>query len=385
MDRYDPFVRLGVSVVVPCFNEAGSVAAVVAEARDALATGRLTGEIIVVDNGSLDGSGDLARAAGATVIVEQSQGYGTALIAGFRAAQGEVVVMADADGSYDLAAIPDFVAKVHSGDDLVMGSRFRGHIEPGAMPWHHRHIGNPILSGILNFFFHTGASDAHCGIRAFRRDRLDDLHLRMAGMELASEMVVNAARSGLRIGEIPVTYRVRIGKSKLRSLRDGWRHLRFLLLYSPTHLFLLPGTALLGIGLFLLVALLPGPLDVFGRSFDIHLMVLGALLALLGSQIVIVGLFAKALAIALGLQPRDRTLEVLRSVFSLERGLLAGMLLFGVGLVIDIVIASTWIRSGLGALDEVRTALFALVAMLLGVQVAFSSFFLSAIELQARG
>lgn len=374
-----------VSLVLPCLDEAGSIAVVVAEARAAFVAGGLTGEVIVVDNGSSDGSGPIAEAAGARVVNEHRRGYGSALIAGFRAARGEVVVMADADGTYDLADIPAFVTKVRGGNDLVMGSRFRGHIETGAMPWHHRYIGNPALSGMLNLFFHTGASDAHCGIRAFRRERLDDLNLRMPGMEFASEMLVNAARAGLPIGEIPVRYRIRVGASKLRSIRDGWRHLRFLFLYSPTHLFLIPGATLLGIGLLLLLVLLPGPLDLLGRTFDVHVMVLGALLALLGAQIVTVGIFAKTLAVALGLQPRDRTLTLIRHVFSLERGLLAGTILFTLGLGVDIWIVSRWIVSGLGPLDEVRGALFGLVAMLLGVHVAFSSFFLSAIEIQTRG
>jgi hypothetical protein len=265
-----------------------------------------------------------------------------------------------------------------------MGSRFKGHIESGAMPWTHRYIGSPILSSLLNLLYRTGIEDAHCGMRAFRRTVLPDLRLRMPGMEFASEMVVNAARSGLRVGEVPVNYRVRGGRSKLRTVPDGWRHLRFLMLYSPTHLFLIPGLILLLVGLVFLVALLPGPVIVLGRLFDIHVMVLGALLTLIGFQILTIGLYAKTLAVTLRLQPVDRTLAVLRRVFSLERGLAAGAALFIIGFGVDFGIAARWVASGFGPLNEVRPALFALVSMLLGMQIVFSSFFLFTIELQVR-
>jgi len=318
------------------------------------------------------------------VIHERRRGYGAAYLGGFAAASGDVIVMADADASYDLAALPAFLERIRAGDQLVMGSRFQGHIARGAMPWTHRYIGSPLLSGLLNVLYRTGVDDAHCGMRAFRRDALPELRLHMPGMEFASEMVVNAARAGLRIGEVPVDYRVRGGRSKLRTVPDGWRHLRFLMLYSPTHLFLLPGLVLLLLGLLFLLILLPGPVVVLGRLFDIHVMVLGALLALVGFQILTIGLYAKTLAVTLRLQPMDRTLRVLRRVFSLERGLAAGAALFLIGFGVDFGIAARWVASGFGPLNEVRPALFALVAMLLGMQIVFSSFFLFTIELQVR-
>jgi len=377
-------VSEGVSVVLPCLNEIDSVAAVVREAKAAMDEAGVAGEVVVVDNGSTDGSADAAAHAGARVVHERRRGYGAAYMAGFAAAECDVIVMADADGSYDFAALPAFLDRIRDGDDLVMGSRFKGQIEAGAMPWTHQHIGSPILSGLLNMLYRTGIEDAHCGMRAFRRSALSEMRLRMPGMEFASEMVVDAARAGLRIGEVPVNYRVRGGRSKLRTVPDGWRHLRFLMLYSPTHLFLVPGLALLLIGLLMLVALLPGPVIVLGRLFDIHVMVLGALLTLIGFQILAIGLYAKTLAVTLRLQPMDRTLRALRRVFSLERGLVAGTLLFVIGFVVDFWIATEWASSGFGPLNAVRPALFALVAMLLGLQVVFSSLFLFAIELQVR-
>lgn len=373
-----------VSVVLPCLNEIASVASVVTEARDALCRAGVEGEVIVVDNGSTDGSPEAAAAAGARVVHERRRGYGAAYLGGFEAAAGDVIVMADADGSYDFAALPSFLERIRAGDELVMGSRFLGHIAPGAMPWAHRYIGSPVLSGLLNILYRTGVGDAHCGMRAFRRDVLPRLRLHMQGMEFASEMIVNAGRAGLRIGEVPVDYRPRGGRSKLRTIPDGWRHLRFLMLYSPTHLFIAPGIALLVLGLVLLLVLLPGPVVVLGRLFDIHVMVLGALLALVGFQILAIGLYAKTLAVTLRLQPMDRTLRALRTVFSLERGLLAGGALFLIGFAIDFGIAARWAASGFGPLNEVRPALFALVAMLLGMQTVFSSFFLFTIELQVR-
>jgi Glycosyl transferase family 2 len=377
-------VSEGVSVVLPCLNEIDTVASVVREAKDAMNTAGVAGEVIVVDNGSTDGSAAAAAGAGARVVHERRRGYGAAYMAGFAAAEGDVIVMADADGSYDFSALPAFLDRIGEGDDLVMGSRFKGTIEPGAMPWTHQYIGSPILSGLLNLLYRTGIEDAHCGMRAFRRSALEGMRLRMPGMEFASEMVVNAARAGLRIGEVPVSYRVRGGRSKLRTVPDGWRHLRFLMLYSPTHLFLVPGVTLLGLGLVMLVALLPGPVIVLGRLFDIHVMVLGALLTLIGSQVIAIGLYAKTLAVTLRLQPMDRTLRALRAIFSLERGLAAGGLLFIVGFIVDFAIAAEWAGSGFGPLNAVRPALFALVAMLLGLQIVFSSLFLFTIELQVR-
>lgn len=225
-----------VSVVLPCLNEVESVAEVVEEAWVALRLSNVTGEVIVVDNGSTDGSAESAQRAGAEVILERKRGYGQAYITGFRAASGDVILMADADASYDLSALPAFLAKIDEGYDLVMGSRLKGRIDPGAMPWLHRHVGTPAISIMLNLLYGTGVSDSQCGIRAFRRSILSRLDLTTPGMEFASEMIVNAARARLRIAEVPADYRVRVGRSKLNTLRDGWRHLRFLMTARRTRL-----------------------------------------------------------------------------------------------------------------------------------------------------
>src|SRR5579859_7712451 len=235
------------SIVIPCLNEADTITECVTRARQVLDDNRIDGEVIVVDNNSDDGSGELAQAAGATVIAESRRGYGQAYMTGLTAARGEFILMADGDLTYDFDEAPRFLAELQDGADLVVGNRMGG-IEPGAMPWHHRYIGNPALSGLLNVLFDTGVADAHCGMRALRRDALSTLNLRSTGMEFASEMVIRAAKEHLNIRQFPITYHRRGGESKLSSFSDGWRHLRFLLVHSPNHLFILPGlvTAVIG-------------------------------------------------------------------------------------------------------------------------------------------
>src|SRR4051795_9129815 len=236
-----------VSIVIPCLNEADNIEECISRARRAIAEAGLAGEVIVADNASDDGSAELAKNAGALVVHEPRRGYGSAYLAGFAAARGEYVVMADADLTYDWNEIPHFVAKLDEGADLVMGDRM-DNIQPGAMPWLHRYVGNPVLSGVLNAFFRTGVRDAHCGMRAVRREALPALDLRTTGMEFASEMVIRASKAGLRIAQLPIAYHPRGGESKLSSFRDGWRHLRFLLVHSPTHLFILPGAVMSALG-----------------------------------------------------------------------------------------------------------------------------------------
>src|SRR3954462_9325610 len=285
-ERHEPLV----SVVIPCLNEAENIEECIRRAQEAIAQHGLDGEVVVADNNSEDGSAELARNAGARVVVEPRRGYGSAYLAGFGAARGQHIVMADAHLTYDFDEIPRFVEKLEDGADLVMGDRM-DNIQPGAMPWLHRYVGNPILSGILTLFFRTGVRDAHCGMRAVRREVLPQLDLRTTGMEFASEMVIRAAKEKLDIREFPIEYHPRGGESKLSTFRDGWRHLRFLLVHSPTHLFVIPGLVLFAIGA-LISLLVLFEIDLFGRSWQLHAMIAGSLLAIVGTQVVGLGLCA---------------------------------------------------------------------------------------------
>ena len=377
--------EIEVSVVLPCLNEAETVGSCVRKAIGALERLGVNGEVIVVDNGSIDGSRDLAKAAGARVVSEPRRGYGSALIRGFEEARAEYIIMADADDSYDLGDLEPFITGLRQGADLVMGSRRLGTIKPGAMPWHHRWIGNPVLSGILNVFFDGEVSDAHCGMRALSKDAYRRMRLRATGMEFASEMVVKASLAGMSIAEVPITLH-RDGRKHpphLRSFRDGWRHLRFMLLFSPTHLFVLPGLICMTFGVLPLIALGGGPRHIGRLSFDIHYMIVGSLLTILGYQIFTTGLFAKVYSHSHRLYAPDRALNLIRRYFNLERGLIAGALLFLAGFLIDAAILDHWLRTGMGSLNAVRPALQASTLMIIGAQTICASFFLAVLDLPA--
>jgi glycosyltransferase involved in cell wall biosynthesis len=370
-----------VSVVIPCLNEAASISACVRLARSTLSENGLRGEVVVADNGSTDESAELAEAAGARVVHEPRHGYGSAYLAGFAAARGEYIVMADADLTYDFGDIPRFVEQLEAGAELVMGNRMEN-IEPGAMPWHHRYIGNPVLTGVLNLFFHTGVRDAHCGMRAVRRDVLPRLDLRTTGMEFASEMVIRAAKESLIIREIPIEYHPREGQSKLSSFRDGWRHLRFLLVHSPTYLFLVPGAFMTVLGLVVSTTVL-AEINVFGRTWDVHTMIAGALLTIVGSQVIALGLCARAYGVYV-LGERDRLFDRVRPRLKLEHGLLVGALVTLVGLVLAALIFARWGERGFGELSETSLAILAATLMIVGIQIFFSSFLLSILGLRRR-
>ena len=365
--------------MIPCLNEAASIERCVERARRGLADTGRPGEVIVADNGSEDGSPELAQAAGATVVLESRRGYGSAYMAGFAAAKGDYIVMADADLTYDFGDIPRFVEELDNGADLVMGNRMGG-IQPGAMPWLHRYVGNPVLTGILNLFFRTGVRDAHCGMRAVRRGALPALDLRTTGMEFASEMVIRAGKERLAIEEIPIHYHPREGDSKLSSFRDGWRHLRFLLVHSPTWLFIVPGAVMALIGVLISLTVL-GQIEIFGREWDLHAMVAGALLMIVGTQTVALGLCAHAYGTYF-MGEQDAWFDHMRARLRLEHGLLLGAALILTGLVLTGVIVGIWVDRGFGALSEERIAVLAAALFIIGVQVFFSSFLLSILGLR---
>jgi len=370
-----------VSVVIPCLNEAANIESCVAAALEAIEEMGVPGEVIVADNASEDDSAALAARAGARVVLEPRRGYGSAYLAGFAASRGDYIVMADADLTYDFGEIPRFVTELQAGAELVMGDRM-DNIQPGAMPWLHRYVGNPLLSGLLNLFFRTGVNDAHCGMRALRRDVLGRLDLRTTGMEFASEMVIRASKEKLRIAEFPIEYHPRGGESKLSSFRDGWRHLRFLLVHSPNHLFILPGALLAGLGT-LIVVLVGAGLDFFGRAWGVHALIGGALLMIVGTQVLALGLCAHAYGTYF-MGERDPWFDRMRARFRLEHGLLLGGLFALVGLIMGGLIVATWIAHGFGSLADERLAVIAAALLIVGIQIFFSSFLLSILGLRRR-
>ncbi len=370
-----------ISVVIPCLNEADSIEIVVRKAVETMRAAGIDGEVVVADNGSTDGSPELAERAGARVVHESRKGYGSAYMAGFDAARGTYVLMGDADDTYDFTEIPRFLESLEQGADMVIGNRM-ANIHAGAMPWLHRYVGNPILTGLLNLFFHTGVSDAHCGMRAFRRDLLPALDLRTTGMEFASEWVIRASKLGLDIREIEIEYHPRRGESKLSSFSDGWRHLRFLLIHSPTWLFVVPGGLLVLAGLIGGLVVLTG-VDLFGREWDLHALIASSLLLIVGAQVIQFGLFARAYA-AYYLGEHDPLFDRWRARLRLEHGLLLGGAVLAAGLAISAVVAITWFDRGFGQLSEEKLAVAGLTLVVLGIQIVFGSFFLSILGLRRR-
>ena len=368
-----PPAPIEVSVVMPCLNEARTVAICVRKAVECLERLGVSGEVIVADNGSTDGSQDLAREAGARVVPASRRGYGAALQAGIAAAKGRFVIMGDADDSYDFTALGPFIERLRAGDELVMGNRFAGGIKPGAMPWLHRYIGNPVLSGILNLFFRSPIRDAHCGLRGFRKESYEKLDLATPGMEFASEMVVKACLHKQKISEVPTTLSPdgRDRPPHLRSFRDGWRHLRFLLLMSPLWLFRVPSVCLVGLGLALMALLTPGPVALGNARLDVTAMLIGSLCVVLGHQGLWLWALAQHFGWRSGLLPPHRLAPWLTRSFSLERGLQLGGLLFALG--VGFLIWSL-------AVSAVRPALWAGTSTVLGAQVIFGSFFLGLMD-----
>jgi glycosyltransferase involved in cell wall biosynthesis len=368
-----------VSVVIPCLNEEENIEECVASALAAMDAAGIDGEVVVADNASEDRSAEIATAAGARVVHEPRRGYGSAYLAGFGAARGKYIVMGDADLTYDFNEIPNFVKELDDGAQLVMGDRM-DNIQPGAMHWLNRYVGNPVLSGTLNLFFKTGIRDAHCGMRALRRDVLPVLDLRTTGMEFASEMVIRASKEKLDIREFPIQYHPRGGETKLSRVRDGWRHLRFLLVHSPTHLFLIPGAVMAVLGTIIALISL-AQIDVFGRQWQLHTMIASSLLMVVGTQIVSLGLCAHAYGTYF-MGEKDPWFDRMRKRFNLEDGLLLGTAVAGVGALAGAVILGKWIADGAGALSEERLAIVAATLVIIGIQIFFSSFLLSILGLR---
>ena len=377
------------TVVLPCLNEAETLAVCIRKAKASIAGLGIDGEVVIADNGSTDGSQDIARAEGARVVDVPIRGYGAALTAGIAAAKGEFVIMGDADDSYDLSNLGPFVEALRGGADLVMGNRFAGGIEPGAMPALHRYLGNPVLTAIGRILFRSPVKDFHCGLRGFRREAILDLDLRTTGMEFASEMVVKATLNKLNIVEVPTTLSPD-GRSRaphLRTWRDGWRHLRFLLLYSPRWLFLYPGMVLFLVGLVLGGVLLTGPIQIGEHALDVSALVYCMASVLIGFQAILFAAFSRAFVANEGLMPPSPGMQKAFKEQNLERGLIIGLLLLIVGVALAIYGFIHWGSSDFGALDArdaIRLAVPAATLSVLGVETIMGSFFLSVLGLSRR-
>jgi hypothetical protein len=388
--HYPEVPELELSIVMPCLNEAETLEVCIRKAQGSLRELRIAGEVIIADNGSTDGSQDIATNMGARVVNVQEKGYGSALAGGIAAARGKYIIMGDADDSYDFANLGPFVEKLRQDYDLVMGNRFKGGIKPGAMPPLHKYLGNPVLTAIARlFYWNPPCGDFHCGLRGFSKSAAKAMDLRTTGMEFASEMVVKATLRSMRITEVPTTLSPD-GRSRpphLRSWRDGWRHLRFLLLYSPRWLFMYPGLVLMFLGLITGLWLLPGPRTVAGVTLDVHTLLYAATAIIVGFQAVNFAVFTKIFAISEGLLPEDPRLDKLFRYINLEVGLVIGVSLLALGLLGSLWALNSWGAHSFGNLDYtkvLRLVTPSITMIVLGVQIILSSFFLSILGLRRR-
>jgi glycosyltransferase involved in cell wall biosynthesis len=375
---------LELSVVMPCLNEEKGVGVCIRKIIEVFAREHLRAEVIVCDNGSSDRSVEVARAAGARVVTEPLPGYGAAYLRGLREAKGTYIIIGDSDNTYDFNDIPLFLKPLRQGFDFVIGSRFKGTIHEGAMPWPHRYIGNPILSGMTRFYFRTSLSDIHCGMRGFSADALRKMRLHTAGMEFATEMVVAAITNDLKIQEVPIHYYARQGASKLKAFSDAWRHVRFMLLYCPVWLYFIPGLAGFALGMLMLLLLVRGPFILMGHAWDTHVMVFGSVITILSYQLLHLGIYAHTFAVEQEFIKKDAFITFFQRHFHLERGLLAGGVLFLTGLSITVFIFMEWFSKNFGSLSRVREAILAMTLLVIGLQTIFSSFFISLLSLKRR-
>jgi glycosyltransferase involved in cell wall biosynthesis len=366
------------SIVMPSMNEEETIRICMEKAQSIIKKYGIEGEIIVVDNSS-DRTPEIAASMGARVI-SRIKGYGNAYLKGLAEAKGDYIVISDADNTYDLLELEKFLDPLMSGEaDFVIGTRIKGTIKKGAMPWLHQYIGNPLLTGMLNFLFKTEISDAHCGMRAFTKGALEKMNLKTHGMELASEMVIEAARSGLKIKEVPITYYSRRSPSKLRSFHDGWRHVRFMMLYQPVPFLYLPGAFVFILGLSITTSLLFTESAAYNR---LHSFILGSMLLIIGGQILATGVYMKTYGLIHGIYRNNSLGKVLLNYHSLERELFAGSFILGLGVIFGLRVAYTWISSGFGSLKEIESAVISMVLAAVGLQLMFSAIFVSVMLLE---
>ena len=376
-----------VSAVMPCLNEVRTLAVCIEKAQACFRDNGISGEIIVADNGSQDGSQDLARSLGARVVNVDRRGYGAALMGGIAAARGEIIVMADADASYDWGAMPAFVDKIRDGYDLVLGNRFKGGIRPGAMSASHRYVGNPLLSLLARIAFRTRIGDFHCGMRAFTADAYGQMQVRTPGMEFATEMVANAALAGLRIGEVPVVLYAdgRDRPPHLNTYRDGWRHLRFIATYTPDYLFLAPALASLAVGGLLMALLAMGPIHLGSVYIGVHWLALGSMLTLCGMSLLVFGTLAKLMIMRTHRTMESRLGSWLMTRFRVEYGLVAGLVAVAVGLAIQAMVLAGFIAAGGGPSEEtVHPTIVATTLVVAGVLLCSGSFLVHLVAEEAR-
>ncbi|MBI3290966.1 glycosyltransferase family 2 protein [Candidatus Falkowbacteria bacterium] len=370
------------SVILPCRNESQAIAFCIKEILAVFAEKKINGEVIVSDS-SQDGSADIAQSLGAGVIRHNKLGYGNAILEGLKACRGEYIFIADADGTYDFKEISNFLETLKQGNDMVIGNRLAGKMEKGAMPRLHRFFGNPALSFLLRLFFKAKIRDAHSGMRAIRKEAINQLGLRTTGMEFASEMIIKAVKNKLKIKELPINYYNRKGDSKLRTWADGWRHLRFMLLYSPLFLFFIPGATLFLVGLVLTALLYFDIVAVFGLRLFYHPMFLTISLIIVGYQLIIFSVFAKTYAIT-HLGEESKPMNYIHHYVTIEKAILAGLIFGGIGVFIYLYIFIKWLSSGFQALEEIENSLIALALIIFGIQTVFSSFMLSILGIKER-
>jgi glycosyltransferase involved in cell wall biosynthesis len=376
--------EIEVSIVLPCLNEEKAIGACIRKIREVFAREGIAGEIIVTDNGSTDRSAEIAHNEGAVVVLEPQRGYGAAYLRGLKEAKGKYIIIGDSDNTYDFFDIPKFLKSLKAGYSFVMGSRFKGKIKKGAMPWANRYLGNPILSCMTRLFFHTRLSDIHCGMRAFTIEAYRKMRLKTSGMEFATEMVVSALMHNLRIAEIPINYYPRKGESKLIPLADAWRHIRFMLLYCPVWLYFIPGAFGFIAGMLILSLLLRGPFLFLGHYWDIHLMIFSGVTCILSYQILHLGVYAHTFAIRQGFLKYDAMTLFFKRYFNLERGIMLGAGIFLIGFTVILFIFLEWFSKDFGTLYRIRESILAMTLLAVGLQTVFSSFFISLLFLERK-